>query len=312
MEEDYYSVEAILAENQKIQCTFKVDIPDLGHLDGGNERDVGPLFQQCVCTLTAAPDKSAKQNTATSLDVLHPHIFVGICPTLVDFVLNYPSSRDCVDFTIPPPFTARVRNALNAEAKSVQLSGLVGAGGLWYGFGKSLIKLLDDAPANEMSDILTKTFKNRLVEVIDQAQHFAALGPAGGGQSGDVSQSFREGLDGTEREREDHYLCFIIPSKVTSRVTQYLHLLKKARNEQSNASSMAVRANRWIFPAVSTASESKTTSSKAKAASKTRRNVGLREDPGASMPDMNDPSESASEDSAEGAMTRRVSRAVQV
>ena len=59
MERDYFSVEAILAENQvglcpsriyaalivskKIQCTFKHDLPDLGHLGGGSERDVrGP------------------------------------------------------------------------------------------------------------------------------------------------------------------------------------------------------------------------------------------------------------------------------
>jgi GINS complex subunit 3 len=48
-----------------------------------------------------------------------------------------------------------------------------------------------------------QTFRQRLVEVIDQAQHFAALGPAGGGGStGDSTQSFREGLDGTERECE--------------------------------------------------------------------------------------------------------------
>lgn len=40
MDDDYYSIDSILAENQKIQCTFKVEIPDLGHLDGGNERDV--------------------------------------------------------------------------------------------------------------------------------------------------------------------------------------------------------------------------------------------------------------------------------
>jgi hypothetical protein len=26
---------------QKIQCKFKQDIPDMGHLDGGSERDVG-------------------------------------------------------------------------------------------------------------------------------------------------------------------------------------------------------------------------------------------------------------------------------
>ena len=63
MEDDYYSIDSILSENQvhcplpwharvyplfaqKIQCTFKVDIPDMGHLDGGHERDVrieGPV-----------------------------------------------------------------------------------------------------------------------------------------------------------------------------------------------------------------------------------------------------------------------------
>ena len=59
MEDDYYSIDSILSENQvfvlfltqtflyvhptstqKIRCTFKVDIPDMGHLDGGHERDV--------------------------------------------------------------------------------------------------------------------------------------------------------------------------------------------------------------------------------------------------------------------------------
>lgn len=40
------------------------------------------------------------------------------------------------------------------------------------------------------------------MEVIDQAQHFAALGAggSGGGAGGDATASFREGLDGTERE----------------------------------------------------------------------------------------------------------------
>ncbi|TFY80280.1 hypothetical protein EWM64_g3737 [Hericium alpestre] len=166
MEDEYYSVESILAENQKIQCTFKIDIPDMGHLEGGNERDI-------------------KANNKIPL------------PLWMAYILIY---SDYADFTIPAPFSAKVRNALNAEAKSVRLSGLVGAGGLWYGFGKIIMKLLADAPANEMSNILTKTFKNRLSELIDQAQHFAALGPAGGGQSGDVAQNFREGLDGTERE----------------------------------------------------------------------------------------------------------------
>jgi hypothetical protein len=61
MDDDYYSIDSILSENQvlvssssisymyiyprlaqKIQCTFKVDIPDMGHLDGGHEPDVRP------------------------------------------------------------------------------------------------------------------------------------------------------------------------------------------------------------------------------------------------------------------------------
>lgn len=77
---------------------------------------------------------------------------------------------------------------------------------------------LSEDQANGISEVLTKVhclhtlcdavnsrfvqaFKGRLLEVIDQAQHFAALGPAGGGgPSTDSAQSFREGLDGTERE----------------------------------------------------------------------------------------------------------------
>ncbi|KAI0291723.1 GINS complex Psf3 component [Russula brevipes] len=161
MEDDYYSIDSILSENQKIQCTFKVDIPDMGHLDGGHERDI-------------------KARSKVQL------------PLWLAFILIY---SDYADFTIPPPFSSRVRNALNAEAKSVRLSALVGAGNLWYGFGKIIMRLLDDAPANEMSELLTKTFRNRLVEVIDQAQHFATLGPAGGG-----ALTFREGLEVTERE----------------------------------------------------------------------------------------------------------------
>lgn len=51
--------------------------------------------------------------------------------------------------------------------------------------------------------------------MIDQAQHFAALGPAGGGQSADVAQTFREGLDGTERE------CECLDKSIRSVVTKY-------------------------------------------------------------------------------------------
>ncbi|KAF8897348.1 hypothetical protein BD779DRAFT_1490327 [Infundibulicybe gibba] len=167
MDADYFSIDSILAENQKIQCTFKKDIPHMGHLTGGSERDI------------KAPSKAQ-------------------IPIWLAYTIIY---SDWAEFNIPTPFGQRVRSALRAEARSVRLSNLVGAGGLWYGFGKTIMDILTEDQAKDMSALLTRTFQRRLVEVIDQAQHFAALGPIGGGGStGDTAQSFREGLDGTERE----------------------------------------------------------------------------------------------------------------
>ncbi|KAG7097165.1 hypothetical protein E1B28_004541 [Marasmius oreades] len=145
---DYFSIDAILAENQKLQLTFTQPIPDMGHLGGGSENDIAPNAKRQI------------------------------------------------------PVCSKVRNALRAEPRSVRLSNLVGAGGLWYGFGKTITEMLSDEQGKEMSEMLTSTFKGRLVEVIDQAQHFAALGPVGGGggPTGDSAQAFREGLDVTERE----------------------------------------------------------------------------------------------------------------
>ena len=104
---------------------------------------------------------------------------------LLQLILLLICGRDYADFTVPPPFSSRVRNALNAEAKSVRLSALVGAGGLWYGFGKIIMRLsvtrsrsvdrpllpgrltltlstsLEEAPANEMSELLTKARSGR-------------------------------------------------------------------------------------------------------------------------------------------------------
>jgi len=167
MDFDYFSIEAILAENQKIQCTFKHDIPGMGHLGGGTERDIAMLSKIQL-------------------------------PLWLAYTVIY---SDWAEFNIPAPFGSRVRNALKAEACSVRLSNLVGAGGFWYGFGKTIMEILSEDQANGISEMLTKAFRSRLLEVVDQAQHFAALGQVGaGGSSGNSSQLFREGLDVTERE----------------------------------------------------------------------------------------------------------------
>ncbi|TCD70497.1 DNA replication protein [Steccherinum ochraceum] len=167
MGDEYYDIDAILAENQKVQCTFKVNVPDMGHLAGGEDRDI---------------------KSGAKIQI----------PMWMAYILIY---SDYADFNIPPPFSSRVRNALDAEARSVRLTSLVGQGGMWYTFGVMIMRLLNDEPALEMSNILVKTFRARLTEVVDQAQHFASIGAStGGGSSGDQGMAFREGLDGTERE----------------------------------------------------------------------------------------------------------------
>ncbi|KIY71837.1 hypothetical protein CYLTODRAFT_418553 [Cylindrobasidium torrendii FP15055 ss-10] len=167
MEEDYFSIDDILAGNQRIQCIFSQSIPEMGHLWGGTERDIVPQSKYQI-------------------------------PIWMFYWIIY---SGWAEFALPTPFNGRVRNALNAEARSVQLSALVGAGGLWYGFGKTIMNMLEDEQGNLMSNTLTDTFKARLGEIIDQAQHFAALGASsGGGGGGSQSMAFREGLDGTERE----------------------------------------------------------------------------------------------------------------
>ncbi|KAF9449924.1 hypothetical protein P691DRAFT_702381 [Macrolepiota fuliginosa MF-IS2] len=168
MNPDYFSIDAILSENQKIQCSFRQKIPDMGHLGGGSERD-------------------ARQSQKVQL------------PVWLAYTILY---SYWADFNIPTPFNQKVRNTLRAEACSLRLSNLVGAGGTWYGFGKIVMDLMDDEQATELSQVLTSAFRFRLLEIIDQAHHFATLTSASGGghTTNDVAQLFREGLDVTERE----------------------------------------------------------------------------------------------------------------
>ncbi|KIJ56636.1 hypothetical protein M422DRAFT_22788 [Sphaerobolus stellatus SS14] len=191
MDDDYYSIDAILANNQKLQCIFSVDVPGLGYLDGGTEDDIK----------------------------------VGSKIQLPYWMASILLLADYADFTIPSPFNARVKNALNAEPRSVKLSALVGGGGQWYGFGKMVAQLLQREQADEISNVLMKTFQQRLVDLMDQAQHFGgtASSMGSGGRSGDPSAEFREGLEAKERE------LFTLAQDSTMRTKQWLESSDKRR-----------------------------------------------------------------------------------
>lgn len=52
---DYWNIDAILAENQKIQCKFKQRIPDMGHLGANLENDARLTFQPLTAGLSISP-----------------------------------------------------------------------------------------------------------------------------------------------------------------------------------------------------------------------------------------------------------------
>ena len=85
-----------------------------------------------------------------------------------------------------------------------------------------------------------QTFRNRLAEVIDQAQHFAALGPAGGGgQSADSALAFREGLEVTERERESQ-ITVIPTAGYTSGFEKCSLSRRKAQRRPNSGTSLRI------------------------------------------------------------------------
>ena len=95
-----------------------------------------------------------------------------------------------------------------------------------------------------------QTFRARLPEVIDQAHHFASIhaaaASAGGSSSGaitsdEATMAFREGLDGTERERElprnfvarsrinDGLAVFVLAQESARRTKRWYETSERAR-----------------------------------------------------------------------------------
>ncbi|KIM27302.1 hypothetical protein M408DRAFT_330182 [Serendipita vermifera MAFF 305830] len=167
MDNEYYSLEAIISENQKIDCTFQLEVPELGYLDN-------------------SADENLKALTKLPLPC-------WLAPTML--------YAEWASFNMPRPFNNLVQNAVVAEPRSVKIGALVGENGRWYSFGKMIVDLLDDPESKKLADTLKLTFKGRLPDLMDQAQHFTGTASAATRSGGEeVGAEFRSGLDAAERE----------------------------------------------------------------------------------------------------------------
>lgn len=95
------------------------------------------IYHSRIITLTLI-DQSFDKGPNPDVVGVHLSLFVSVClyRPVIRSLLGHGS--DWADASTPVAFGTRVRNALKAEPRSVKLTSLVGAGGLWYGFGKMI------------------------------------------------------------------------------------------------------------------------------------------------------------------------------
>ncbi|PGH11664.1 DNA replication complex GINS protein psf3 [Polytolypa hystricis UAMH7299] len=133
----YYDINAILTDAQKLPCTFEIDVPGLGYLEGNTGEDV-------------------KRGTRIDLPLwLGEMLAVGARS----------GSNPLVTLDLPPALSEKVMNALKADPRTVDLRSLAPH---FYRLGVRILQLFEE---EEMVDILTDTFKKRAMEIADHAHN---------------------------------------------------------------------------------------------------------------------------------------------
>ncbi|ETN37731.1 uncharacterized protein HMPREF1541_07354 [Cyphellophora europaea CBS 101466] len=156
----YYDVDAILTESQKLPCTFQLDVPGLGYLDG-------------------SPGETITAGTKIELP-----LWLGTMLAVANS--NNPSQSALVTLDFPAPLQTRVINALEADPKSVDIRAQAPH---YYALGSKILELFED---DQIVEVLLKTFRQRAAEIADHAHN--PRGALGEGQE------FLRGLDEMERQ----------------------------------------------------------------------------------------------------------------
>ncbi|MCJ1472257.1 DNA replication protein [Lambiella insularis] len=138
----YYDIDAILTDAQKLPCTFELDVPGLGFIDGNAGGDM-------------------KKGSQVSLP-LWLGGYLAIQPI---------GSSPIVNLDLPASLSPRVLNALKADPRTVDLRALA------THFYELAARTLDLFEEDEIVDVLSETFKKRAAEISDHAHNtHGALG----------------------------------------------------------------------------------------------------------------------------------------
>ncbi|MCJ1381744.1 DNA replication protein [Xylographa soralifera] len=132
----YYNIDAILTDAQKLPCTFELDVPGLGFIDGNAGADM-------------------KKGSQASLP-----LWLGGYLALQPI-----GSSPIVNLDLPACLAPRVLNALKADPKTVDLRAQAAY------FYELAARTLDLFEEDEIVDVLSETFKQRAGEIADHAHN---------------------------------------------------------------------------------------------------------------------------------------------
>ncbi|KZZ91292.1 GINS complex, subunit Psf3 [Ascosphaera apis ARSEF 7405] len=133
----YYDVDAILTDAQKLPCTFEIEVPGLGYLDG-----------------------NAGQNVKAG-----SHIELPLWLGEMLAVPSRPGADPVVTIDLPKALSDPVINALKADPRFVDIRAQAPH------FYRLAVRILALMEADEIDDVLIETMKKRAIEIFNHAHN---------------------------------------------------------------------------------------------------------------------------------------------
>ncbi|KOS46288.1 hypothetical protein ACN38_g2810 [Penicillium nordicum] len=140
----YYDIDSILTDAQKLPCTFELEVPGLGILEGNAGEDI---------------------KAGTRIDL---PLWLG---EMLSIGARLGTSR-LVTLDMPEALSERVMNALKADPRTLDLRALAPH---FYNLSERILELFEE---EEMVDVLGDAFKKRAAEIADHAHN--SRGAVGG------------------------------------------------------------------------------------------------------------------------------------
>ncbi|KAJ5374857.1 GINS complex [Penicillium concentricum] len=141
----YYDIDSILTDAQKLPCTFELEVPGLGILEGNAGEDI---------------------KAGTRIDL---PLWLG---EMLSIGARLGTAR-LVTLDMPDALSERVMNALKADPRTLDLRALAPH---FYNLSERILELFEE---EEMVDVLGDAFKKRAAEIADHAHN--SRGAVGGG-----------------------------------------------------------------------------------------------------------------------------------